>query len=56
MNEIKLTDDVVIRENLRKQQKILEQRYNKWNQGHWKKKRNCEKTIYSVRNSIQRNY
>ncbi len=52
MNEIKRVDDVVIKENLRKQQKILEQQYNKWNQGYWKKKRNYEKIIYSLRNSI----
>lgn len=52
MNEIKRVDDMVIKEDLRRQQKILEQRYNKWNQGYWKKKRNYEKIIYSLRNSI----
>jgi len=55
MNKIKRVDDVAIKENLRKRQKILEQRHNKWNQGYWKKKRNCEKVIYELRVSIKSN-
>jgi len=47
MNEIKRVDDMVIKDNLKEQQKILEQRHNKLNQEYWEKKRNCEKIIYS---------
>ncbi len=56
INEIKRVDDVAIKENLEERQKKLWQKHGKWNQKYWKKKRNCEKIIYSLRNSIQRNY
>ena len=53
MNEIKRVDDVAIMENLREQQEILEQAHDKLNREYWEKKRSCEKTIYSLRNSIK---
>jgi len=53
MNEIKRADDVAIKENLEEWQKKLWQKHSKWNQKYWKKKRNCEKIIYSLWNSIK---
>jgi len=52
MNEIKRADDVAIKVNLEEQQKKLWQKHSKWNQKYWKKKRNCEKIIYSLWSSI----
>lgn len=51
MNEIKKVNDMVIGEHLEQKLKRLGLRHNKWNQGYWKKKRNCEKVIYSLWNS-----
>jgi len=53
MNEIKRVNDVAIKENLEEWQKLLWQKHNKWNQGYWIKKRNCEKIIYSLWSSIK---
>ena len=53
MNEIKRVDDVAIKENLEERQKKLWQKHSKWNQKYWKKKRNCEKIIYSLWSSIK---
>ena len=53
MNAIKKADNVAISENLEKKLKRLGLRHNKWNQGYWKKKRNCEKIIYSLWSSIK---
>lgn len=53
MNEIKRVNDVAIKENLEERQKKLWQKHSKWNQKYWKKKRNCEKIIYSLWSSIK---
>ncbi|MBA7691367.1 hypothetical protein ES703_99910 [subsurface metagenome] len=52
MNEIKRVDDGAIKENLEERQKKLWQKHSKWNQKYWRKKRNCEKIIYSLWSSI----
>jgi len=53
MNEIKRVDNVAISGNLKEKIKRLGLQYNKWNQGYSRKKRNCERGIYSLWNSIK---
>jgi len=52
MNEIKKADNVTISGNLEEKLTRLGLRHSKWNQGYWRKKRNCEKIIYSKNDYI----